>query len=1058
MSQARIRARFRDEDTVEQSDYLDVLNGIDAQADALLPTSASAAAAGPSSADIAVGANAAGAGSAGAVVHSVALTRLFLDPGIMTPLGKILTFHSAEAVADYYGSGSEQANLAKEFFSGYGSSATMLFTRYPIAGTRAILYGANISNMTLQQLRNVSGTLSITVDGASYSASINLSGVTSFKAAAKLIETALNQNLPQEAVTTGSSITPVSVSFNASISAALMTVTSVSSGQIEVGSFVTGPGVPAGTKINSQMTGTPGGPGLYNLFVPEGKISSETMTDSYGILTVGSASGTVGVNQEVTGAGIAPLTAIESNLSGSGAGSTWIVNNAQSMGSENMTMTGPPVNVNYPNGLDTPLTGATAKSFIVNQNGDFLNLDASNLSYMGGTAATALGLTQASGAYDAPGGMSTSASAFMNNVVQNETNKFSSFQSIWAALANDAPQTQTALADWVQSTGGKYTFLTNYTNTTPPAGVGPTTQYPFNRLFLTDAEQMPFGEVLPFNSYDGVANFFGVSSHEAKLAKTYFSDMSAVPAEMLFARYAYGGGRARLFSGNLGKLASLQSINGNLSITSNGYTFSGHVNLAGVQSYSAAATAIQTSLDANVPVAGTITGSSIAPVNLSFTGSVDQSVLTVTNISQGSIGIGSYLSVPGINSKTLQVVEQISGTPNGVGKYAIRNPSGNQSAPLESMKDSYGILTVGAVTSGTVAAGQYISANGVAPFTAIQSNISGSGMGSTWVVSAAQTVASENMTTTAAPLDVSYVPVTGATKNSRTFWIEEDGHTDVVGSTMSYATGTAARALGLTQKAGAILSGPGQVVTSPSQFMTNLVNNYFNEFGSFVTTFSPAQEAVAALQAWAQASNGLYAYVPPTSGSAPVTLAGNLNSAGSSSESAGDTFVLSGGHLLLLDSTVAAGQTVSFTGSGGTLDLSAPQGFAGKISGFDTVGANDTIEVAAPWVFSGFTENAGGTQGSLRFANGASTLSLTLLGNYNPADFVHQTQANGSTLIIYTSALNGVFGSDSLLPTVSGAATHAGEFGIREASGSARGDWGVGASWDGSVGHAPGPS
>src|SRR5208282_4974575 len=117
-------------------------------------------------------------------------------------------------------------------------------------------------------------------------------------------------------------------------------------------------------------------------------------------------------------------------------------------------------------------------------------------------------------------------------------------------------------------------------------------------------------------------------------------------------------------------------------------------------------------------------------------------------------------------------------------------------------------------------------------------------------------------------------------------------------------------------------------------------------------------------------------------------------------------------------------------------------------------GANDTIEVAVPWVFTGFTENAGGTQGALEFANGASTLRLTLLGDYNPADFVHQTQANGSTLITY----NGVFGLDSLQRPVSGAETHAGEFGIREASGSARGDWGAGASWDGSVGHGPGPS
>jgi hypothetical protein len=70
---------------------------------------------------------------------------------------------------------------------------------------------------------------------------------------------------------------------------------------------------------------------------------------------------------------------------------------------------------------------------------------------------------------------------------------------------------------------------------------------------------------------------------------------------------------------------------------------------------------------------------------------------------------------------------------------------------------------------------------------------------------------------------------------------------------------------------------------------------------------------------------------------------------------------ISGASTLEFDSTVAAGQTLSFTGSGGTLDLTAPQGFAGEISGFDTAGAgsNDAIEVAAPWVFSGFTENAG---------------------------------------------------------------------------------------------------
>ena len=46
---------------------------------------------------------------------------------------------------------------------------------------------------------------------------------------------------------------------------------------------------------------------------------------------------------------------------------------------------------------------------------------------------------------------------------------------------------------------------------------------------------------------------------------------------------------------------------------------------------------------------------------------------------------------------------------------------------------------------------------------------------------------------------------------------------------------------------------------------------------------------------------------------------------------------------------------------------------------------------ATPWVFTGFTKNAGGTEGTLGFKNGANTLSLTLIGNYNPADFVAHT-------------------------------------------------------------------
>ncbi len=89
------------------------------------------------------------------------------------------------------------------------------------------------------------------------------------------------------------------------------------------------------------------------------------------------------------------------------------------------------------------------------------------------------------------------------------------------------------------------------------------------------------------------------------------------------------------------------------------------------------------------------------------------------------------------------------------------------------------------------------------------------------------------------------------------------------------------------------------------------------------------------------------------------------------------------------NSTVAAGQTVSFTGSGGKLDLADPQGFAGSISGFDTVGAgsNDTIEVAGP----GSSLASRRTPGARREPWGSSTVEAPsasrFIGNYNPADF-----------------------------------------------------------------------
>jgi hypothetical protein len=55
-------------------------------------------------------------------------------------------------------------------------------------------------------------------------------------------------------------------------------------------------------------------------------------------------------------------------------------------------------------------------------------------------------------------------------------------------------------------------------------------------------------------------------------------------------------------------------------------------------------------------------------------------------------------------------------------------------------------LTVGTLTSGTIAAGSFLTGTGITANTFIVSNVAGAGAGSTWVVSATQTVASTTIT------------------------------------------------------------------------------------------------------------------------------------------------------------------------------------------------------------------------------------------------------------------------------------------------------------------------
>lgn len=129
------------------------------------------------------------------------------------------------------------------------------------------------------------------------------------------------------------SIGPQTATFNASISGNTMTVTNLVSGTIQVGGTVSGgTGVVAGTQIVSQVSGTTGGVGVYQVNIAEQTVSSALLTEAYGLFTVASSAVTLAVGDLLTGtaSGMVP-TVVTALGTGSGGAGTYIVSATQTI-------------------------------------------------------------------------------------------------------------------------------------------------------------------------------------------------------------------------------------------------------------------------------------------------------------------------------------------------------------------------------------------------------------------------------------------------------------------------------------------------------------------------------------------------------------------------------------------------------------------------------------------------------------------------------------------------------------------------------------------------------
>ncbi|HFV5790751.1 TPA: DUF3383 domain-containing protein [Escherichia coli] len=135
------------------------------------------------------------------------LNGLILTDSAYAPVGSVITFTNKEDVAAYFGSASAEFSMAEVYFQGYDNSTktpgALLFARFNPEAAAAWLRSGSMAAVTLDQLKLLSGVLTLTVDGTAHtSASIDLSTATSFAMAADLIETGIGSSVTVEYDTT----------------------------------------------------------------------------------------------------------------------------------------------------------------------------------------------------------------------------------------------------------------------------------------------------------------------------------------------------------------------------------------------------------------------------------------------------------------------------------------------------------------------------------------------------------------------------------------------------------------------------------------------------------------------------------------------------------------------------------------------------------------------------------------------------------------------------------------------------------------------------------------
>lgn len=348
-------------------------------------------------------------------------------------------------------------------------------------------------------------------------------------------------------------------------------------------------------------------------------------------------------------------------------------------------------------------------------------------------------------------------------------------------------------------------------------------------MMLSNNPRIPVGIVLDLPSETAVGAYFGGGSYEATESSFYFTGYEGAtiqPSSLLMVQYNQTGVAAFLRGGNVSSLTiqQLQALSGSLDVIVDGYAHNASsITLSGANSFTAAANLIETGINASLATVASVTGA-IAPSTFAATASIDGNVMTVTNVSSGTIVNGATIAGTGVTAETV-VSNQLSGTVGGNGTYAV---SISQSFPSGAVTGTYGTLTVSAVSSGTLAVGQALG--GAAGAGTILTQLgTGTGTTGTYFVNLTQTVASGAITASGAPAVVSFDSTSGG-------FVVTSGITGAA-SSLANATGTLATPLMLTSATGAVIS-QGSAALTPAAFMSQLIITN-SSWVNFMTLFDP---------------------------------------------------------------------------------------------------------------------------------------------------------------------------------------------------------------------------